>query len=177
VPVAIAANKSSPMVTTVEKRSMLAPPPDAIETPAVAKSGPVGPNIPSPVNEPLADLITELEQDERPITPTRGRTPTAQRFRQSNTGVGRLGGSSANATQPRRPQAQAVPTPPAPAARVASARRGSTEVEDVETDVSEWRANGQRDIPVDDSQLVDWQSTETTQASGDEDFSDIGRKR
>jgi hypothetical protein len=172
VPVAITtANKSAPTVTTVEKRSVLAPPPDAIATPVAAtKSGPVGPAIPSPVNEPLADLITELEQDDRPITPTRSRTPTAQRFRQSNTGIGgRLGGASA--TQPRRPQAQAVP--PTPAAKIASARRGSTEVEEVDTDASDWK----REIPVDDSQLVDWQSTETTQTAGDEDFSDIGRKR
>jgi hypothetical protein len=177
VPVAVVAQKSAPTVQApVEKRSVLAPPPDAIEKPTATQITPVGPSIPSPVNEPLADLITELEADERPITPTRARTPTAQRFRQSNTGIGLRGGGNSTANQPRRPQAQAVVPQPSPAARAANARRGSTEVEEVETDASQWRAS-QGDIPVDDSQLVDWQSTETTQASGDEDFSDIGRKR
>jgi len=172
------ASKSSP----IEARSVLAPPPEAIEAPAGSSSSSsalaaVGPSIPAPVNGPLADLITELEADERPITPTRARTPTSQRFRQSNTGIGRLGASAAPPPaqpQARRPQA-AVPMPVTAAPK--AARRGATEVED-ETDLHSAELRGsQREIAVDDSQLVDWQSTETTQASGDEDFSDIGRKR
>ena len=147
--------------------SMLAPPPEALEAPVAQGTSPgkLGPSIP-PVNEPLADLITELEQDERPITPSRGRTPTSQRFRQSNTGIGRLGASQTS-TQ-RRPQAQASAAIPSVSGRP---RRTGTEVEDVEEAVRE------REIAVDDSQLVDWQSTETTEARSDEDFSDLGRKR
>ncbi len=147
--------------------SVLAPPPAAIESAA-----PVGdkPALP-PVNQPLADLITELEADERPITPQRARTPTAQRFRQSNTGIGRgLGAPKPD----RRPMVQASTTPPVTPTKP---RRTGTEVEETETEGNgEWRS---REIAVDDSQLVDWQSAETTNAQvpGDEDFSDIGRKR
>ncbi|HEY1812244.1 MAG TPA: hypothetical protein VGG74_07790 [Kofleriaceae bacterium] len=135
--------------------SVVAPPPSA-EPAGEAK----------PVNEPLADLITELEADDRPITPTRARTSTAQRFRQSNTGIGRLGANN----QQRRPMASA--SPPAPS--TSKPRRTGTEVEDAETEGGpEWKS---REIAVDDSQLVDWQAAETTQAS-DDDFGDIGRKR
>ena len=155
-------------VATPPAGSMLAPPPEAVESPLAQGTSPatkLGPSIP-PVNEPLADLITELEQDERPITPSRGRTPTAQRFRQSNTGIGRLGAQQGNAQ--RRPQAQASAPIPSVSGRP---RRTGTEVEDVEEAVRD------REIAVDDSQLVDWQSTETTEARSDEDFSDLGRKR
>ena len=144
--------------------SVLAPPPAIHDKPV-----PGNDKLP-PVNEPLADLITELEADDRPITPTRPRTPTAQRFRQSNTGIGRLGASA----QQRRPMvAASTPTSASSSASTLATkpRRTGTEVEDVE---SESRS---REIAVDDSQLVDWQSTETTQASVDDDFSDIGRKR
>ena len=149
--------------------SVLAPPPAA--SAAAAATDPKGaPNdkLP-PVNQPLADLITELEADDRPITPTRARTPTGQRFRQSNTGIGRLGAAG----QQRRPMvAASTPPPVTPAATPGSKpRRSGTEAEDE----SEWR--GSREIAVDDSQLVDWQSAETTQASSDDDFGDIGRKR
>ena len=157
--------------------SMLAPPPEAIEPVALGTSpGSVGPSIPSPANGPLADLITELEADDRPITPTRGRTPTSQRFRQSNTGIGRLGQSQQIASQPppvqpRRPQATASATTGS-ASSSGRPRRTGTEVEDVESDGSR-----EKEIAVDDSQLVDWQSTETTQTADGDDFSDLGRKR
>ena len=157
--------------------SVLAPPPEAIATPVALGTSPgsVGPSIPSPVNGPLADLITELEADDRPITPTRARTPTAQRFRQSNTGIGRLGQSQQVSTtstpQPRRPQASAPVVQPVNTGRP---RRTGTEVEDDDNASTVH----QKEIAVDDSQLVDWQSTETTQtADGTDDFSDIGRKR
>jgi len=156
--------------TTSASGSMLAPPPDAIEPPVAMGTSPgsVGPSIPAPVNQPLADLITELEADDRPITPSRGRTPTSQRFRQSNTGIGRLGQSQAAAqSAQRRPQATASASPAG-----SKPRRTGTEVEDVED--SPFR---DREIAVDDSQLVDWQSAETTEARTDEDFSDLGRKR
>jgi hypothetical protein len=147
--------------------SVLAPPPAAIEAAAPA----AGDKALPPVNQPLADLITELEADERPITPQRARTPTAQRFRQSNTGIGRgLGAPKPD----RRPMVQASTPPPVTPTKP---RRTGTEVEETETEGNgEWRS---REIAVDDSQLVDWQSAETTNAQvpGDEDFSDIGRKR
>lgn len=138
--------------------SVVAPPPSAEPISAAGEA--------KPVNEPLADLITELEADDRPITPTRARTSTAQRFRQSNTGIGRLGANN----QQRRPMASA--SPPAPS--TSKPRRTGTEVEEAETEGGpEWKS---REIAVDDSQLVDWQAAETTQAS-DDDFGDIGRKR
>lgn len=157
--------------------SMLAPPPEAIEAPVALGTSPgsVGPSIPAPVvNGPLADLITELEADDRPITPTRARTPTSQRFRQSNTGIGRLGQSQAAQppVQTRRPQATASATTGS-ASSSGRPRRTGTEVEDVESDSS----SREKEIAVDDSQLVDWQSTETTQTAEGEDFSDLGRKR
>lgn len=150
--------------------SMLAPPPEAMEPPVAAGTQPgTGPGIPSPLN----DLISELEQDDRPsasqTTPDRlrARTPTSQRFRTSNTGIGRLGQTQQSAQQQRRPQAPVTPAPGRP-------RRTGTEVEDVETQVGD--DIRVREIAVDDSQLVDWQSSETT-SSTDEDFSDIARKR
>jgi hypothetical protein len=140
--------------------SVLAPPPEPAAVAASEKA----------VNQPLADLITELESDERPITPTRSRTPTGQRFRQSNTGIG---GRVGPTTQPRRPMASATP-PATPPAVPSKPRRTGTEADDAETEAEGWRS---KEIAVDDSQLVDWQASETTQASGDEDFSDIGRNK
>lgn len=137
----------------------LAPPPPEVVTTAPSRPTPqpmpaVAPNIPAPASAALADLISELESGEPSQQPARARTPTAQRFRQSNTGIGRLGSTQ------RRPQAAASPA-------VRTTRRTGTEVSEVELG---------HDIPVDDSQLVDWSSSENTQAS-DEDFSDLGRKR
>jgi hypothetical protein len=137
----------------------LAPPPPEVVTAPPTRPTPqpmpaVAPNIPAPASAALADLINELETSEPATQPARARTPTAQRFRQSNTGIGRLGSAQ------RRPQAAT-----APATR--TSRRTGTEVSETEL---------AQDIPVDDSQLVDWSSTENTQAS-DEDFSDLGRKR
>jgi hypothetical protein len=167
------ASSSSPPTrpTPPPMTSVLAPPPSAIEAAAPSADTKASrPNKPPPVNEPLADLITELEADDRPITPSRPRTPTAQRFRQSNTGIGRLGATA----QPRRPMVAASTPPPVSTATAGKPRRSGTEAEEAET-ASDWR--GSREIAVDDSQLVDWQSTETTQAQIDDDFSDSGRKR
>jgi hypothetical protein len=129
------------------------PPPEAVPVQPVAASAsqPVrGPAIPKPTGE-LADLLSELEEDEKPVPPARPRPQTSQRFRQSNTGIGRpLGTAGA-----RRPQAQ-VPMP----AR-APFRRGGTEVSEPEAantavDGADWQ--NREPIAVDDSQLVDWQS-------------------
>src|SRR5690242_5852847 len=140
---------------------LTAPPPDVIAStpkPTPPPMAAVGPSIPAPANAALADLINELESSEPAQQPVRSRTPTSQRFRQSNTGIGRLG------NQQRRPQAAATPA-------LRSQRRGGTEVSDTES-----AEVVSQEIAVDDSQLVDWSSTENTQAT-DEDFSDLGRKR
>ncbi len=146
------------------------PPPEAAPQPVRVSSSaptPAGPAIPTP--SPLSDLVAELEADDRPpVSPAsaaRARTATSQqRFRSSSTGINRpLGSATA-----RRPQVQAS-TPPPPRA---TSRRGATEVTDV--DPSETAVDGTGDVPVDDSQLVDWQ---TEHANSDDDFGDIGRKR
>jgi hypothetical protein len=175
-----AAAPTAPMASTPSGRVPLAPPPpEAAPQPVRASSSsPVhaGPAIPSPASSPLSDLITELEADDRPpvsaAAAARARTPTSQRFRSSATGINRPIGSATA----RRPQVQAS-TPPTPARP--SARRGATEVSDVvepQTETAgengEWRG---REVPVDDSQLVDWQADGGT--SADDDFGDLGRKR
>lgn len=138
------------------------PPPEVITSAPPTRPTPqpmpaAAPNIPAP-SAALADLINELETGEPATQPARARTPTAQRFRQSNTGIGRLGSAQ------RRPQA-AMPAPTA--TTTTRPRRTGTEVSETEL---------AQDIPVDDSQLVDWSSSENTQAT-DDDFSDLGRKR
>jgi hypothetical protein len=137
-------------------RPLTAPPPPEVVTSTSRPTPPpmaaVGPDIPAPASAALADLLNELETGEP--APARSRTPTAQRFRQSNTGIGRLGSAQ------RRPQVAATPAAGRPA------RRGGTEVSDESVG---------NEIAVDDSQLVDWSTSEQTQAT-DEDFND-GRKR
>jgi hypothetical protein len=166
---------SKPVLPTARASApLVSPPPEAsvstASAPVAGKSAASGPSIPAPANQPLADLITELEADDRPITPTRTRTPTGQRFRTSNTNVGRLG--AAASTQGRRPQAQATVTVPTPTAPVAPARtaRGSSDIADVvtETETAVERADWRDAIAVDDSQLVDWQASEETQTSTDD---------
>ncbi|MBV8757130.1 MAG: hypothetical protein JO257_07650 [Deltaproteobacteria bacterium] len=138
-------------------RPLTAPPPPevvvAAPRPTPQPMPAVGPDIPAPASAALADLINELENDQP--APARSRMPTAQRFRQSNTGIGRLGSAQ------RRPQVAATPAAGRPA------RRGGTEVSDESVGA---------EIAVDDSQLVDWSSAEQTQAT-DDDFTDLGRKR
>jgi hypothetical protein len=163
------------------RAAVLAPPPEEKPAPPPAPAPPpppavVGPSIPAPsapvVNAPLADLISELEADgasnpggEPRMGKLRPRSPTAERFRQSNTAVRGLTG--------RRPPASASSAPNNVTASGSSGvRRGQTEVEDPETAVSEG-ANWQRGGDVDDSQMVEWKADGT----GDDDFSDLGRKR
>ena len=148
---------AAPPAKPTPPRPLTAPPPPEVITSTPRPTPPpmaaVGPDIPAPASAALADLISELETAEPP--PVRSRTPTAQRFRQSNTGIGRLGSAQ------RRPQVAATPAAGRPA------RRGGTEVSDESVG---------NEIAVDDSQLVDWSSAEQTQAT-DEDFSDLNRKR
>jgi hypothetical protein len=195
---AVTAAPTSSVRITAERVAVLAPPPDERPpAPAPTPAPPpiaVGPSIPAPAAESLADVISEIEAEdanEPRIANLRPRSPTAQRFRQSNTAVGRLGSG-------RRPQAAAVPAPVTAASGSSATstatatsklggrpRREPTEVSDPEPetgDGSEWRNTpSSRDIGVDDSQLVDWQATDGADAPGaqttDEDFSDLGRKR
>lgn len=159
---------------TAERQAVLAPPPD--EKPVAAASAPAapppGPSIPAPAAESLQDVINELDGDgaEPRLATLRPRSPTAQRFRQSNTAVGRLGSA-------RRPQAAAAPSP------TGRPRREPTEVSEPELetltgDSGELRGSS-REIAVDDSQLVDWQATDGAGVNAvvDDDFSDLGRKR
>jgi hypothetical protein len=160
--------RTKPPTAPPPARVPLAPPPPEAVPQAIRATPssplPAGPAIPSPLN----DLISELEADDRPpisaAAAARARTPTSQRFRTSNTGINRPTGSATA----RRPQVQA--SPPSPA----KARRGETEVSEqvTETAIEEYRG---RDVPVDDSQLVDWQSDPGTAL--DDDFGDLGRKR
>jgi hypothetical protein len=171
--------------TTASGRAIIAPPPE-INSPMATGTSPavpvaIGPSIPAPTPtaaeaQPLADLITELEQSDQP--PLRSRTSSSTRFRQSSTGVGR--GALGNA---RRPQAMAAPVPVPPAPMSRGARRSPTdtsEVAEAEPETAVQSGWGEKEIPVDDSQLVDWQ-TDAGAASpitGDDDFSDLGgRKR
>lgn len=160
--------------------AVLAPPPDPVAPIAIGPS--MAPTPTAAVNQPLADLITELEQDSEPrLGNLRPRSPTAPRFRQSNTSTGRSGLMGT-----RRPQAAATPPQTAQGTGTVgrTPRRSGTEVSDAETETavesSDWRG---RDIAVDDSQLVDWQADPSTSSSasaitGDDDFSDLGgRKR
>jgi hypothetical protein len=165
------------MRTSASGRQVLAPPPETLAdgTPPRATPVAIGPSIPAPApaaaaSQPLQDLITELESDDRGA-PARSRTPTSQRFRQSSTGVGggRLGQSS------RRPQAPALPPRPSPSGR----RNSGTEVTESETETNvenDWRG---KEIPVDDSQLVDWQTDAglPSPITGDDDFSDLGSRK
>ena len=172
--------------TTPSGRTILAPPPEERAPAAASPPSPVaiGPSIPAPAptpaaNQPLQDLITELEQtDEARVSALRPRAPAAPRFRQSSTG-----GIAGRSLSARRPQAAAAPatpsTPPPP-----RSKRASTEPsigDEPETNVQNgW---GDREIAVDDSQLVDWQASDNNQhpsssaITGDDDFSDLGSRK
>lgn len=152
-----------------------APPPEVITKPAnppIAQPAKIGPSIPSPAgsgtSQSLSDIVAELEsesRDERATTPppTRGRVPTQQRFRQNQTGIGRLAQNNT-----RRPQA-AAPIPSVTGAR--GARRGETEVEEEpETEVARSaEADWRNALAVEDEQLVDWQASEETLTVADDE--------
>ncbi|MBA3819686.1 MAG: hypothetical protein H0X17_12390 [Deltaproteobacteria bacterium] len=159
-------------VSARTRSPLTAPPPDVIAREPVTPPPPVnGPSIPGlGGSASLTDVVAELEAEGREDRPTpspfRTRTPTQQRFRQSNTGIGRLAGNAS-----RRPQAAAAPEPP-PAAPARPVRRGSTEVTDydLETDVrDDWKST----LAVEDEQLVDWSGTNEETQTTDE----FGRKR
>ncbi len=165
--------KRSDSEPTRKPLSIGSPPPPAEKPAEPARPASVGPSIPAPsatgnqaipVAIGLEDVVAELEA-ETPVSPARSRTATNNRFRQTNTNIGRL----ANANQSRRPQAS-VGTPPAPSPALdpdtqkPKPKRGETEIEvEMETDVSkdDWRTT----LAVEDEQLVDWSSSEETQTT------------
>lgn len=165
----------------IERPVVLAPPPPPQEARGSGPVAPVaiGPSIPVPTptpspDQPLADLITELEQEgtPEPRAALRARPPTTNRFRQSNTQSGRTPTLGAA----RRPQAPA--SAPLAGVRGQTPRRTGTEVSEPEPETnveSDWR---QREIPVDESQLVDWQAdAATAQAPVEDELADLNRKR
>ncbi|HEY1553938.1 MAG TPA: hypothetical protein VGF94_03840 [Kofleriaceae bacterium] len=159
----------------VESKSAPAPAAKSGARVALAPAPPLdAPRRPTPPPSPAVQgpAIPPVEHADEPARPA-----PSQRFRQASTGIGRVGATGAAA---RRPQAQAAPAPaPAPASQPAArvpGRRGSTEAEsETETSVEsgDWRG---KEIAVDDSQLVDW-SSENTSDVRDEDFGDFSRKR
>jgi hypothetical protein len=144
-PVVVGKQSSSPA-----RIPLSAPPPEVVRRPT-----------PQPASTATVPAAAIPAVDEAPA-----RSATAQRFRQHNTGLGRIG-----QPQARRPQAQAAVAvvPPAPSRNVV--RRGGADAGDQETDTAVESDHKGPEMAVDDSQLVDW-STEST-----DDFSDLGRKR
>jgi len=165
------------------------PPPELIATPppAPATVAPSGSGrtalpslfdrgIPPAGSDPVGDVVASLEQDSARSarlesddrSPTRSRTITGQRFRQNNTGIGRLASSPLSA---RRPQAQA-PAPAPAATPPPTARRGQTDADvlDLETDIKDDWKNA---LAVEDEQLVEWQASDETLTVTE----DTGRKR
>jgi len=142
------------------------PPPEAKSTPTPAPAKAVSTNIPAPGAAPVTigieDVVAELDAEAAP--PARARTPTGQRFRQTNTNIGRL----AQTNQQQR-KSQAAVTPPEVPAAAARPRRGETEIEvEIETDVKssdDWRTA----LAVEDEQLVDWSSSEETMTTTEGD--------
>ena len=149
------------------------PAPDPVKLTPAAPPLMAGPSIPAPgtssANAALADLTGDNDMPSRP------RTATGNRFRQTSTNIGRLATSNQ-----RRPQA-AAQTPPPPSAAIDPAtdrptranmvRRGETEVEvEVESETeaggNDWRST----LAVEDEQLVDWSASEETQTSDDPGF-------
>jgi hypothetical protein len=168
----------TPVTTSTPRSTPLAitspPPPEVKPEAPPAPAAVLGTSIPTPSKDsPSGGVSAEADAGERP-PPSRTRMPTSQRFRQTNTNIGRLA-----ATNARRPQAQAVaPTPANDAGATATRRprRVETEVEvESETEVGsasreDWRST----LAVEDDQLVEWAGAEETLTS---DIDGHGRKR
>lgn len=155
-------------ILSSRSKPLTAPPPEVITkppNPPLAPAPKVGPSIPTPVPgsataQSLAEIVAELDsegsREERTTPSSRVRTPTQQRFRQSQTGsgIGRLAQNN-----PRRPQAAMQPL-----ANPGRTRRGETEVGDeveieaIDPKDPDWR----NALAVEEDQLVDWQASEET---------------
>ena len=178
-PVEARAPTPVPSSSSQPVKSVLAPPPEIVKptaTPARGTPVSIGPSIPKPT--PARGMPAQPDPeaaaaptpvDEKPATTSslRSRTPTGQRFRQSGSSARTLGGVS------RRPQAAAVPS-------IKPAKRSEPTDYETETAVeaADWR---EKEIVVDDEQLVDWQadpgSAVSTAITGDDDFSDLGSRK
>lgn len=152
--------KRGPAMTPPKPLPVASPPPVETKTSVTPAPPPPGPSIPAP---------SAASDDDENRMPSRARTPTGQRFRQTSTNIGRLA-----ATQ-RRPQASAVaPEPPTsatqPTPTLARGSRKETEVEvEVETEVAGAASGDWRNaIAIEDDQLVDWSASEETQTSSDD---------
>jgi hypothetical protein len=162
--------------TTASGRAIIAPPPDPTAPLATGTGVPgmpgavtaaTGTNIPRPAaaSPPLSDVLEELEQTDQ--APARPRTST-NRFRQSSTSGGRSISS-------RRPQVAAA----TPATAFTRSKRTPTDVTDNEPQTNVGSQWGDKEIAVDDSQLVDWQTDvgAGSAITGDDDFSDLGSRK
>lgn len=163
---AVAAAPKHAMTGPGSKPLEIATPPPAQEparsTPPPAPA--LGPSIPGFAAGSGSGSDDLVDERPTPSAPSRGRTPTSQRFRSSATGLGR-GGSAAPAAPivaaasaaQRRPQATATAADGSP---LPGQRRVQTETQhfDAETDVGaeaggdDWKST----LAVDDEQLVDW---------------------
>ncbi len=164
-------------------RPLASPPPPPNPTPPSIQipQGAVGPSIPSPGTNPLADVASAIEREDRPSSlPTRARTPTGQRFRNVGTGsgIGRLANASplppsnsVSASGARRPMASA-PVDPPPA--TPAVRRGGTEADNYDVVTEVGKDDWKNALAVEDEQLVDWTASEETLTTSD-DYT--GRKR
>ncbi len=166
---------SAPAVERPSAAIMAAPPPVNVQTQTAITPAPPppGPSIPSFGGATSTTIASMPVAPDATPAPSRARTPTGQRFRQSSTGtgIGRLAAPAAPTA--RRPQAAAEPPPPPPM----TARRGQTESEqsfDVETEVGRDDWKSALAVDVDDEQLVDWTTSEDTR---DPRSDDAPRKR
>jgi hypothetical protein len=174
--VAMPASDSSP-ITRPAPLSLTPPPEERPRETPTPKPVAVGPAIPtlgtSSSPDALADVVAALENDLGPSSPApsnpRARTPTSQRFRATNTGIGRLAANNS-----RRPQA-AVQTEPSPVVPARSARRGSTEVNDYEVETEAKAEDWKNTLAVDveEDQMLEWAPAPEDTQSTDE----FGRKR
>jgi len=177
-----AAVDDSPFVLH-DRKPLAAPPPAVIATGTpVATPVVAAPSLPSPT---IPDMAAELEA--APVIPSpsaaasagpsRARTPSAQRFRQNQSpGIGRL--APTGLTNPRRPQAAAVPSPLPSVLGGVRSPPGKTPPPPAEPDNYEVVTELGKDdwknaLAVEDEQLVDWQAAEETLTS--DEFT--GRKR
>lgn len=170
-PTGVPTTKRPPAMTPPKPLPVASPPPVETKTSVTPAPPPPGPSIPAPGSTPAAT------PDPDAALPTRARTPTGQRFRQTSTNIGRLAASQ------RRPQASApapeqsdvranAATQPTPTVR---GGRSGTEMDvEVETEIGSTSADWRNAIAIEDDQLVDWSASEETQTSSEDA---LGKRR
>lgn len=166
----IPTTKRPPAMTPPKPLAVASPPPVETKTTLTPAPPPPGPSIPSPG-------AAASDEDESRM-PTRSRTPTGQRFRQTSTNIGRLAGNQrrpqASAAAPEPPTSATQPTPTLPNAR---GSRPPTEIDvEIETEIGNSASGDWRNaIAIEDDQLVDWSTSEETQTSTDDQA--FGKRR